>query len=174
MPQGEEFWTDSFGTTGFSQPTFRHSGCPVFGCAGGRWPQIDGASWVWKSENVTHGEALVGIPPVEFVRSFSIPTGATSIGGSITDLTRRTKDLVSWLRSSAARASSESDWDTSAPFVRRIYLHSGAHATPITLGFSCRQIRPIVADGLHTLSRWSLPPSDISLLKTQAQGAPLG
>ena len=36
----------------------------------------------------------------------------------VTDLTRRTNNLVSWLRFSAASASSVSAWDASAPFVR--------------------------------------------------------
>ena len=59
----------------------------------------------------------------------------------VTDLTLRTKDLVSWLRSSAASALSLSGWDTSAPFVRQLYPHlrSSHHLHPSRFFFPLEQ-----------------------------------
>ena len=70
----------------------------------------------------------------------------------VMDLTRRTKDLVSWLRSSAARALSESDWDTSAPFVRQLYPHIRSSHHLHTLGVSSPQMCPIIAERLQIAS----------------------
>ena len=67
----------------------------------------------------------------------------------VMDLTRRTKDLVSWLRSSAASALSVSDWDTSALFVRPLYPHFRSPHHLRSLGFSSPQMCPIIAERLQ-------------------------
>ena len=57
-------------------------------------------------------------------------------------LTRRTKDLASSVRSSAASVLSVSDWDTSAPFMRYSTLTLGAHTTLRLSGFRPLQCVP--------------------------------
>ena len=64
-------------------------------------------------------------------------------------LTRITKDLVSSVRSSAASALSESDWDTSAPFCGYLYPQSRSSHHLYILGCSDPPMRPIIADRLH-------------------------
>ncbi len=76
---------------------------------------------------------------------------------------RRAKDFVSWLRSSAARALSVSDWDTSAPFVRQIYPPFRSPHHPHTLGFRPHQMCSIIAEGVQSwccLGRTRVSPSE--------------
>jgi hypothetical protein len=70
-------WTDSLGNSGTAVLTHGHVGCAAVDahgyCTGGAWPQIPGARWIWKSQLVSFGEAVHGIPAVSFWKGFYLP-----------------------------------------------------------------------------------------------------
>jgi len=49
----------------------------------GSWPSIDGATWIWRTYQVTPEEAQNGVRPVTFRRTFSLPAGAAGASGSL-------------------------------------------------------------------------------------------
>ena len=67
--------------------TFGHFGCNSVDangfCAGGSWPTITGAHWIWSSQLVSPAEAVNGTQWLTFKRTFSVPGTATNVSAQI-------------------------------------------------------------------------------------------
>jgi hypothetical protein len=80
-------WSIPSGEQGGAVPTFGHIGCTRLGeggtCAGGVWPRLADAPWVWKTRLESPEDAATGGPPVTFEKLFALPANASEITGSI-------------------------------------------------------------------------------------------
>lgn len=79
-------WTAEDATSGTAVLTYDNVGCvgvDVSGfCTSGAWPSIAGAKWIWRTQNVSPGEAAGGTPWVTFTDTFP-----AAVAGGVTTLT---------------------------------------------------------------------------------------
>jgi len=81
-------WVNHFRTqTGATVLTYGNIGCNDVDaggfCLGGAWPLIPRAHWVWNHRNVSPAHAHDGVRPLDFTWTFSLPSDATDIGGTL-------------------------------------------------------------------------------------------